>query len=383
MRLQMRWMNCHGAAVLAAMLVPGFGGCAESSSMPTPPMMGGLFSGSGGAGPSGSGASGSGGMGAAGATSVAGGGAAGRAGTTGNAGGGAIGGGGGGAAGATAGAGAGSGAAGSTAGAGGGAGMTLPPGDGPMLPAIMGECPKFMNGSTIMVAGHRSIVITAGEPGKGGPLLFYWHGTAQSASEAQRLLPADVRNDIVQSGGIIAAFNGSQSGGGEGDCSGTAAHNQADFKAADQIAACAVRDHGIDPRRIYTTGCSAGGLQSGCMAMMRSSYIAAAAPNSGGIVGRPRWQDMGKPAVFSMHGGPSDMVIVTFSQTSMSLNSAVATQGGFVVNCNHGGGHCRAPAPLYSAAWRFMKDHPWGTTMSPWAGGVPSGTPDYCTVFQR
>ena len=119
--------------------------------------------------------------------------------------------------------------------------MMLPPGDGPMLPAIAGECPQFRDGSTIMVAGHRSIVITAGEPGKGGPLLFYWHGTGQSASEAQRLLPADVRNDIVQSGGIIAAFNGSQSAGGEGDCSGTAAHNQADFKAADQIAACAVR----------------------------------------------------------------------------------------------------------------------------------------------
>ena len=30
-----------------------------------------------------------------------------------------------------------------------------------------------------------------------------------------------------------------------------------------------------------------------------------------------------------------------------------------------------------------MKDHPWGTTMSPWASGVPSGTPDYCMVFGR
>jgi len=50
------------------------------------------------------------------------------------------------------------------------------------------------------------------------------------------------------------------------------------------IVACAVRDHGIDPRRIYTTGCSAGGLQAGCMAAQRSSYIAASAPNSGGIV---------------------------------------------------------------------------------------------------
>ncbi len=383
--MRLRWVKSRGAAMLAAVLLPGIGGgCAESGGDPIlPPMTPGLMSGSGASGASGSGTSGS-AAGSGGGTPVAGSGTAGRIGSGGSA---AAGTGAGGSAGgagtSAAGAGAGGGGAGTMAGAGGGAGTMAPTGNAPMLPAIMGECPKFTDGSTIMVAGHRSIEITAGAPGKNGPLLFYWHGTLQSASEARRMIPAAVRAEIVESGGIIAAFNGSQSGGGGGDCSGTAAHNQADFNAADQIAACAVRDHGIDPRRIYTTGCSAGGLQSGCMAMMRSSYIAAAAPNSGGIVGRPRWQDMGKPAIFSMHGGPGDMVIVTFSQTSMALNSAVSTQGGFVVNCNHGGGHCSAPSALQTAAWKFMKEHPYGTTMSPWAGGVPSGVPDYCMVFAR
>jgi hypothetical protein len=268
-------------------------------------------------------------------------------------------------------------------GAAGTAGMSSPPpsGDGPTLPEVEGECPQFVDGSTIMVAGHGGILITAGPPGMGGPLLFYWHGTNQSPEEAMGLLPESVRSDIVSSGGIIAAFDGRASSGAAGDCSGTAAHNIADFEAADQIAACAVRDHGIDPRRIYTTGCSAGGLQSGCMAQLRSSYIAAAAPNSGGVTRPQMWQDEHAPAIFTMHGGPDDWVIVAFADTSRALDMNAKSHGSFVVNCDHGGGHCRAPADLQSAAWEFLKDHPWGTTQSPWTDGIPSGVPSYCMPF--
>jgi hypothetical protein len=261
------------------------------------------------------------------------------------------------------------------------AGMPAPTGEGPTLPAIQGTCPEFRNGSTIMVAGHRGVAITAGEPGKGGPLLFYWHGTGGNASEAQRTIPAAARMEIINAGGIIAAFNGNQSSGTMGDCSGTGAHNIADFAAADQIAACAVKMHGVDPHKIYSTGCSAGGLQTGCMAIMRSSYLAAVAPNSGGTVTRPMWQDMHSPAVFTMHGGSGDMVIVTFSETSATFDMNAKMHGSFVVNCNHGGTHCGAPAALQSSAWQFMKDHPWGFTKSPWADMFPAGTPSYCKVF--
>jgi predicted esterase len=270
-----------------------------------------------------------------------------------------------------------------TGGAAGQGTVMLDPGSGPMpvIPAVKGDCPEFTNGSTIMVAGHKGILIASGAPGKGGALLFYWHGTGGSAAEAMRTLPAAVRNEILGSGGIIAAFNGSQSSGTGRDCSGTAAHNMADFDAADQIAACAVKNYGINPRRIYTTGCSAGGLQSGCMAQMRSSYIAAAAPNSGGVVANQPWQDKSSPAIFTMHGGTSDMVIVTFSQTSATLDMSAKAHGSFVVNCNHGGGHCGAPAPLQSAAWQFMKDHPFGFGTSPWTKAIPAGEPDYCKIY--
>jgi hypothetical protein len=262
----------------------------------------------------------------------------------------------------------------------------IPPATGamPMLPAIQGTCPEFKDGTTIMVAGHKGVLIAAGAPGKGGPLLFAWHGTGGNSQQGMRQIPTGVRNEIIAAGGIIAAFDGNSSSGTAGDCSGTRAHNIADFNAADQIAACAVMMHGVDSRRIYSTGCSAGGLQTGCMAYLRSSYLAAVAPNSGGIIGGQRWQDMHTPAVFTMHGSQTgDVVGVAFADTSKSLDMAAKTRGAFVVNCNHNGSHCGASQELHTAAWTFMKAHPWGTTpmTSPWAAGIPAGIPAYCQIF--
>jgi predicted esterase len=265
-----------------------------------------------------------------------------------------------------------------------GGGATMLPtttgGEMPVIPEIKGECPTFMNG-TIMVAGHKGVQLTVGAPNKMGAIYFFWHGTGGSASQVS-MVPASVRNEVVSSGGIVASFNGPSSSGMGGDCSGTAAHSKADFDAADQIVACAVKNHGIDPRRIYTTGCSAGGLQSGCMAQLRSSYIAASAPNSGGVTMNQKWQNAGKPAIFTMHGGSSDMVIVSFDTTSATLDKSAKDHGSFVVNCNHGGGHCGAPAALYQASWVFMKDHPYGVD-SPWKAGIPAGKgiPDYCKIY--
>jgi hypothetical protein len=249
----------------------------------------------------------------------------------------------------------------------------------PKIPPIVGECPMFKTG-TASIGGLSGISMQVGEmKAEKGSLLFYWHGTGQAAGMANQSVPAAVRKEILDAGGIIVSPSGSLGTGG--DCSGTGTFYKDDFKVADLITACGVKDHNIDPKRIYTTGCSAGGLQAGCMAVMRASYLAASAPNSGGIIGMQPKDDPHVPALFTMHGGASDMVIVTFSETSNALDMQLAKMGGFVVNCNHGGGHCGAPAALQTAAWQFMKDHPFGTPSPYLSGGLPASFPDYCKVF--
>jgi dienelactone hydrolase len=194
-------------------------------------------------------------------------------------------------------------------------------------------------------------------------------------------LPAAIKTDITAQGGIVFALNEAKNTGG--DCSGTGTFGIDDFKTADQFAACAVKNYGIDPRRIYATGCSAGGLTTGCMAIMRSNYIAAVAPNSGGVtIGYGKLQDpMRVPNVLTMNGGTNDNVIVNFGETSEGFDNYILKYGGFAVNCIHSGGHCGAPAALYSSAWQFMKDHPFGTKPSPYASGLPAGFHATCKVF--
>jgi hypothetical protein len=77
---------------------------------------------------------------------------------------------------------------------------------------------------------------------------------------------------------------------------------------------------------------------SGTLALVRSQYIAAVAPNSGGI----HWADSYKladpshaPAAMTLCGGASDNVVINFCQASGWMHDQIvdiATSGGFMVN---------------------------------------------------
>lgn len=264
--------------------------------------------------------------------------------------------------------------------------MNVPTSKDPKLPAIKGECPMFKEGtSTSDFMGFKGAIWEVGPKSQGtGSLIFYWHGTGSSNSEYAQSMPKMLIEDLKKKGGILVS---PQSGTGTGgDCSGTATFSMDDFSIADQIAACAVMNWGIDPHRIYSTGCSAGGLQAGCMAMVRSSYMAGAVPNSGGEVFAQQPQDRSHvAAVMTMHGAPGqDVVIVDFNDTSKTIDDSVKSLGGYAVDCNHGGGHCAIPMPpvdLYMAGWQFMQDHPFGYTKEPYGMTLPSTFPKYCKVW--
>ncbi len=273
---------------------------------------------------------------------------------------------------------------GSGTGATGGAGVSGGGGTGatsadPIIPPVTGDCPVFRDG-TISFMGLGGIELRAGPkaPGPTAPMLLYWHGTGSTAGEFA-FMAAPVANGVTSQGGVITSFQGT-SGGGGCSCSGTSIFCMSDMDIADQLVACAVRDHNVDPRRIFTMGCSAGGLFATCLAANRSEYIAAAAPNSGGfpIIPQPI-SSPHVPALMCVHGGAGDNVGINFGQSSQIAEDAFVAAGGFAIDCDTGNGHCGGSV-VADQVWEFFQAHPFGVDPWPWLGGLPPSFPSYCRI---
>jgi hypothetical protein len=272
----------------------------------------------------------------------------------------------------------GAGAGGSSGASGTGVEPTMPGVAEPIVPMITEECPAFRSGSVTFM-GLGGIAMQAGSKASGptAPMVFYWHGTGSTSGEYAGSFGAG-HQGVMSEGGVLISFGGTTGGD---LLSGTATFGRGDFELTDQFFACAVKDHNVDPRRVFSTGCSAGGLFAGGMAAARSNYIAAVAPNSGGWTTPVQFQNDWTPALMTVHGGAGrDVVIVDFSNTSRTADMAFKNRGGFVINCDHGGGHC-AGRGFAGDMWNFFKAHPYGTKPSPWAGGLPSGFNSDCMIF--
>jgi poly(3-hydroxybutyrate) depolymerase len=217
------------------------------------------------------------------------------------------------------------------------------------------------------------------QEGVKGPVLFYWHGTGSTSGEALGGLGSGLQ-EIQQQGGLVASFTTTTK---KAQNTGNNVWYTGDFEMADQILACAVEQLNIDTRRVYTAGCSAGGLQAGAMVYGRSSYLAAAMPNSGGTVFPSKLEDAAHvPALITTHGKMGSDVVAGLEFTMSSLNQTkdIAAKGGFAVDCDHGGGHCASPPAVKAAQWQFLKDHPFGVAPEPYAAGLPASFPMYCKV---
>ncbi len=273
----------------------------------------------------------------------------------------------------------GQGGTGGSAGASGGTSSSggAPAGPQPTLPPTPPDCPALATG-TVKVLGQ-NVELTVGNRREDvqGPVVFYWHGTGSVAGEVALLGPAI--QEVADMGGMVASFTTSL---GTGTTTGNFVWYTDDFLMADYLLGCAVEQLNIDTRRIFTAGCSAGGLQAGSMVLARSSYLAGAMPNSGGQGFVSMWEDdTHTPSVVTAHGNCSDFVVIYFSNFSRQFAQSIGERGGFAVDCDHGGGHCGSPPDLIAAQWQFLKDHPFGVTTDPYASGLPPSFPSYCRKF--
>jgi hypothetical protein len=247
----------------------------------------------------------------------------------------------------------------------------------PVIPAVSAACPPWANG-TISFMGLDGIEVAVGTKPQGStaPMLVYWHGTGSTAGEFN-LMAAPVADGIKQAGGVVVSLQNTTGG----DLySGTSIFGVGDLTLVDQLVACAVRDRNVDPRRIYTMGCSAGGLFAAAMAALRSNYVAAVAPNSGGWTVPVAFENDYTPPLMTVHGSQgSDVVILDFTQTSATADTAFKARGGFVVDCNTGGGHCGGGL-LAGDVWKFFVAHPYGIDPEPWTSGLPADFSSQCLL---
>jgi len=247
----------------------------------------------------------------------------------------------------------------------------------PVIPEVKGECPSLESGSINFMGLNGNIEAGAKPSSPTAPMLLYWHGTASTAGE-YALMAGAISNGVKSEGGVVVSFQNTTN---KGDCSvsGTFIFCTGDFEVMDQYVACAVKNRNVDPHRIYTSGCSAGGLTATAMAAQRSQYIAAAAPNSGGFTFPQKFNTMYTPALMTIHGAPGqDVVGIDFSTSSATADTAFKQRMGFVINCNHGGGHCGGGS-LAGDAWTFMKAHPYGVSPEPWTM-LPAGFSSKCEI---
>ena len=256
----------------------------------------------------------------------------------------------------------------------------------PQLPTPSGNCPSFTTGNVQLTPDGqptRTVKLWApAEPKPGGLLLIYWHAYGSAPDEAAYTLSQPVIDAILAEGGVVAAPYSSDESGEFPWFVVNGSDRDDDMLVADEIVACAMEELGVDPRRLHSSGMSAGGLQTSAFAMARSSYLASVASFSGGVYTPLPFEDPDNPfAAMIIHGGDNDIFggTVNFKMLSTIWFNQLVDNGNFAFMCDHGGGHT-IPANYGADVANFFFAHPYGTTPSPYAAGLPAGIPSDCSL---
>jgi hypothetical protein len=218
---------------------------------------------------------------------------------------------------------------------------------------------------------------------------MFWFETTGSSTDVSLQFGTTQIDAVTAAGGIVASF--AHSTGMGTDSSGDGVWYTDDFNIADQVVACGIAQHYVDPKRIYAMGASAGALQTTWMSYARSGYLAAVATLSGGVVGAggfsldpTTYQDPTNiPAAMATHGATGvDVVGLDFAVASAAWEADIQTAGGFSLDCNTGGGHVSGPPQICPAIWQFFQDHPF-KVKDDYSSGLPSVFPSYCKIGPR
>jgi predicted esterase len=256
--------------------------------------------------------------------------------------------------------------------------------DAKFLPEPSDNCPDLIQGTiTVSPDGKpRDVRLWISDAAKtqDGPVVFFWHGVNGSPDDATYALGNTVIDEIVAQGGIVAAPVHDPAAGQLPWYLSLGGSDESDLRVMDEVLACAIKNVGVDVRRIHSVGFSAGAMNTTQVGWRRSGYIASVVTFSGAQVGSVPDQDpLNLFPAMVLHGGPNDIVILHFEDTSKSYAQSLIDQGHFAFLCNHGQGHS-VPAEVRAPAWQFLQDHPFGAHPEPYEKGLPAGFPSYCSL---
>ena len=269
-------------------------------------------------------------------------------------------------------------------------GSVAPQPDPEFLVPATGPCPEFREGYAMFAPDgvQRSVLLYVSDQAAtlDGPLIFSWHSTLPTPEDATSWLGRGVIDEIKAQGGIVAApstgyprerrpWDNTPLG---------ATGTDGDQRLMDEIVACAITKVGIDVRRIHATGMSAGGLKTAQVSLRRSGYLASVVVYSGGLTQGDVPPDQDPTNAFAamiLYGGATDISPVDgilYTDASNNYLELLRASGRFAFLCDHGGGHS-VPRDSQASAWRFMQDHPFGTSPSPYAAQRPADFLRYCS----
>ncbi len=254
-----------------------------------------------------------------------------------------------------------------------------------------GTCPDFADGAVQMQVGKygRSLLVTLPEQPKGAGVLFLWHGLGDTAKNFNNAFGAKQLATTLNAV-VITPDACCNTATAKGCCSMMTgwhfvADTAIDADIFDGALSCLEAQHGIDRKRVYTMGFSAGGLWSTWLVMHRSAQLAAAAILSGGVNDYNPWSKPALPVpVVDSSGGPTDLFgsgLVDFQASTETLNKYLRGAGHFVVHCQHNQGHTVTP-DIVQFALHFLSGHSHDAKgQSPLATGLPVSAPAGCKIL--
>jgi pimeloyl-ACP methyl ester carboxylesterase len=167
----------------------------------------------------------------------------------------------------------------------------------------------------------------------------------------------------------------------------------------DEVLACLDHLYGVDRDHVHSVGMSMGGFVTDMLGTVRGEVVASLVTYSGAygcnsenttgsmlgeIVDWPEHSVTNTYTQLFLHGGTSDTYSLVleslhFDQYARNDVAFLNARGHDAIICDHGGGHTVPTSFMGDKVLEFFAAHPREGAPSPWASGLPSSYPTYCS----